>query len=121
MLLQGLKINSKLVTLYTLKSILVTWGLKWESGFDIIKCLTPYSTVLKITINGKSRNANVADLHLTNTLDILETDNLPYSSWGVEQSSCLQKSPYQIQGGRSYISNEKVCTLMLYNIKIINN
>ena len=42
----------------------------------------PYTAVLKGTLNGKSRQINVGDLHLMNPLDILATENTPMNKWG---------------------------------------
>ena len=68
--------NSKSVTLYTLQGHSPsTWGLKWESDFQIVKCFIPHTAVLDNTINGKFRSSNKGDICFTVPLDILQTEN----------------------------------------------
>ena len=57
------------------------------SGFCIIKFQTLHSAVLESTLNGKSRNINLEDIHLTNAVDMLETENSAIKIGGEKHNS----------------------------------
>ena len=77
---------SKLGILYMLKTFPSMWDAKWEYEFRVIKFSAPSSAVLESTLNGKSSNANIANLHFSNPLYLLETENVPINNWGKKQS-----------------------------------
>ena len=74
------------------------------------KIFTPCSVVLDSTINGKSSNANTADLHHANTLDILGTDETPSTSLGRKVKLLLtEESLPDLKWQELYQCNEKSC------------
>ena len=75
---QDLLPNSKSVTLYTLKAIpCLPRTQNGNLDFLIINFLTPPRLYWNVLLNSTSINANIGDLHLTNPLDILETESIP--------------------------------------------
>ena len=62
-------------------------------------------------MNGKFRNANIGELHLTNTVDILETDNLCSNSWGRRTNLLFtENSLPNLQWQDEHQCSEKLCT-----------
>ena len=59
-----------------------TWEPKWESGFHLIKFLTPGIAILESTLNGKTGIVNIDDMQLAGTTMVLETEDIHPNRWG---------------------------------------
>ena len=56
-------------------------GIQWEYGSFIIKCLTPHSAILEMTLlNVKSRSVNRGHIS-KKPLDVPETETLAIKNW----------------------------------------
>ena len=73
---------------------------------------------LKSMISGKLRNTNIGDLHLANTLGILEINNLSFGSLGKGESSFLQRILCQISSGRSCVSAVNNYALLFNQLRL---
>ena len=52
--------------------------------------MIPHSAIQNNTSNGKSRNINIGDIHLTDPLDIIEIENIPIKT-GEEKQNFIKK------------------------------